>query len=155
MPYIHTVLKPEIKIQKDVSLDFPNYSQYHIIVSINKMFIAALIDTGACSSHVSLDLANEIFEIEETSYVTYKGEEVKMNKGTKLEIIFSKNLMVNIDIPIDNKLKGETKDLLLGIDFLDQFDYQITKENLILDGIKIPRVNMYYKEIQEALERLQ
>lgn len=137
-----------------VHLDKQNYSQYHIIASINKELILVLIDTGACSSHISLDLAQEIFESNDISYETLDGEIVNNNKVTQIELILSKELKVLLEIPIDTRKKQESKKILLGIDFLEQFDYRITSTELILNNIRIPRINLYYKEIEKAIRNV-
>nr|WPF45147.1 hypothetical protein [Hibiscus soymovirus] len=138
----------------NVKLNRQNYSQYHIIASLNKELIIILIDTGACNSHISLDLAQEIYESDEISYESYEGETVVNNKVTHIELILSKELKISLEIPIDHRRHQENKKVLLGIDFLEQFNYQITSTELILDNIRIPRINLYYKDIEAQLKHV-
>lgn len=138
-----------------LKLDTQKYSQYHVIAYVNRQLCVILIDTGACSSHVSRHFAHEIFEIEhEVVYTTFQGETVINNKATTIEMVFSKDLIINLDIMIDNRQNTDTEKILLGIDFLENFEYKITRKELILDGIAIPRIDMYYKDIESFIKHV-
>lgn len=137
-----------------IELNKQNYNQYHIIGSVNRKLAVILIDTGSCTSHIGIDLADEIYESENIEYTSYKGEEVVMNKVTKVEFIFSQRLVVQVELPVDlRKTQSEENSVLLGIDFLENFEFEITSNEIKLNGISIPRIKLYYKDIQEFLEK--
>lgn len=140
-----------IKIQPDEV----NYSQYHVIGSINNELIVILIDTGACSSHISPDIVIEMYEApSEVKYIKYDYEHVTNTMYTEIDIIFSKELTVQMPIMVDNRKIPEKRNVLLGIDFLEQFNYRITNSNLYLNNYEIPRINLFYKDIQEKINNV-
>jgi hypothetical protein len=141
---------------KTIDITLPrNISQYHIVAMVNRKLTTVLIDTGACMSHISADLAVNHERL--TRPVIYKtfGETTIVNHyRSKVELILHKDLVIKMDLPIDSR-EHLRKEALLGMDFLKQFNFVLTEKNMVLYienlVFEINRIDMHYKHIQKYL----
>jgi hypothetical protein len=91
-------------------------------------------------------LINEVYELNQGFTITdFLGKQKEFNKLTEVELIISNELIITTEILVDFHRKD--KEILLGIDFLEQFDSFEIRNNelkLVLDNkeIKVPRIRL-------------
>ena len=123
-----------------------NDNQYHIVGKVDNQLVIILIDTGSCMSFISSSLINEVYELNQGFTITdFLGKQKEFNKLTEVELIISNELIITTEILVDFHRKD--KEILLGIDFLEQFDSFEIRNNelkLVLDDkeIKVPRIRL-------------
>ena len=123
--------------------------QYHIIGMINEKIVPILIDTGAAWSHVSKEIC-ENFEIlsEPRTVLKFDSSLKIMSQSTIIRLKLRKLEEFQLKILIDE----QPNKFLFGIDFLEQFEYSITSEYLLLDGSEQPRHKIHEETIKSFLK---
>lgn len=106
--------------------------QYHIIGVIDKQVTPVLIDTGSGFSQISEKYITNRCQGKTIQCLNFDNELRTYKYKTEIELNLSGIQTFRLKLYIGN----QPNDLLLGVDFLENIDFIITKEFIILDGVK-------------------
>lgn len=112
--------------------------------------VPVLIDTGAAYSCISKSFCKNEYPLKrQTTVLNFENNPEQYNHYEKVILKLEGLEPFKLKIMISNYDKNY---LLLGNDFLENFDYEIKEDYLTLDNKRISRIKLHHETILKILE---
>lgn len=115
-----------------------------------------LIDTGACFNHMHISLATDLIPLDQEIVTNHENKIVVHRYKTIETISFDSHLKVEIEFMIEETEDEKDvmyKNMIIGMNTLDQLNFSIQRDFIILEETKIPRIKLHFLETEELIQK--